>query len=86
MFCCPNKLIKCEKLGKCLSYCTRNRAVTDKYAPCITYVCTKQIILLCIHKANYFVEESESMKTAIPKNTLGTAAKVVRRKLRKGRQ
>ena len=46
MFCCHNKLTKREKLGKCLSYCTRNRAITDNFSPCVTYVYTKHIIIL----------------------------------------
>ena len=46
MCCCYNKSTNCEKLEKNLSYCTRNRAITDNYLPCVTCVYTDHIISL----------------------------------------
>ena len=46
MFCYYNKSAKCEKLGKLLSYCTRNRVITDNYSPCVMCVYTDHIISL----------------------------------------
>lgn len=36
MSCCYNKLIKCDKIGKYLSYCTRNCPINNNYLPCAT--------------------------------------------------
>ena len=46
MFCCYNKSTKWGKLGKYLPYCTRKRAITDNYLPCIICVYTDHIISL----------------------------------------
>ena len=46
MFCCYNKLAKCEKLGKHLSYCTPNRAITDNYSLYVMCVYTDHIVSL----------------------------------------
>ena len=80
MLCCHNKLTKCEKLGKCLSSCTRDRAITDNYSPCITYVYTKHIIYLT-EESESFTVFIESMKTAI---LWVRQLKLLEKKLRKG--
>ena len=82
MFCCYNKSTKCEKLGKYLSYCTRNRVITDDYWLCVTCVYTDHIISLLI-KSVRFTMFTRSMKRAMHKISVDMAlvtVKVVRKK------
>ena len=43
---CYNKSTKCEKLGKYLLYCTRNRAITDNCSPYVMCIYADHIISL----------------------------------------